>query len=445
MTLLPPLPSQLERLAPRRRTATFASRELCLGADPTELAAARDYVEQAVTAFGFDRARGFACVFAVNEALTNAIRYGALGAGGRHPPSYHRGARQPACSPSTAAARLPPPVWRAAPRSSLGGRARLPDASSEGGRGLPYMELLMDRVELDLQATSTTVRLYKRARLAAGAGVGAGRSAVMRHRRSRSVANLPGALLILSTSILLGAPGSASAALSLPAIKLPAITVPRDQAPGDQRPRDQPPGGHGPPHQDAGHQRPRDQASSGHRPVDQDAGGHRSSGDRSLDHDAARERARGLHAAAQGALVKRSHGARPGGDFLWLSRGHPPAPEPRHLRRRRARRGPPARCRTWVPAHRGRRRSHERSGCLRDPLGAEGRGRREVRPSQRGPRRRRAGRRRAGQAPVSALPPGHRPAAQRARPAQGSRSRPRPWTGAAARSRRLISRATPST
>jgi anti-sigma regulatory factor (Ser/Thr protein kinase) len=171
MPLLPPSPSQLEPAAPRPHARLFTSRELSLRTDPTALAAARDYVEQAVVAFGFDRANGFACVFAVNEALTNAIRYGAPGGEGviRLRISAERDSLVFAIH-----SRGRFDAQRAASTASvpLVDRQRIPDASSEGGRGLPYMELLMDRVELDLRAGSTTVRLYKRVGPAAAVQAG---------------------------------------------------------------------------------------------------------------------------------------------------------------------------------------------------------------------------------------------------------------------------------
>lgn len=165
------MPSQLDQaVAATPPARLFTSRERCLRADPSELAAARDYVEQAVTAFGFDRSRGFACVFAVNEALTNAIRHGAPGAEGgirlritaeRDSLVFAIYSRGP-----FAAARLAD----GASDASMGVH-ETPDMYGEGGRGLPYMELLMDKVELDMRAGSTTVRLYKRVRLAAPAQV----------------------------------------------------------------------------------------------------------------------------------------------------------------------------------------------------------------------------------------------------------------------------------
>jgi anti-sigma regulatory factor (Ser/Thr protein kinase) len=163
------LPSRLdEQAAQRPLAAPFGSREMCLRPDPSELAAARDYVEQAAVAFGLDRARGFACVFAVNEALTNAIRYGAPGEDERIRLriSAERDRLVFAVSsrgPFAAARASRGPSGPAAEVTSV------PGVSSEGGRGLPYMERLMDEVELDVRAESTTVRLYKRLRLAAGA------------------------------------------------------------------------------------------------------------------------------------------------------------------------------------------------------------------------------------------------------------------------------------
>lgn len=60
----------------------FSPRELRLPASSSELQRAREYADDAAAAFGFGRSDRFQFVFAVNEAVTNAIRHGAPDAAG---------------------------------------------------------------------------------------------------------------------------------------------------------------------------------------------------------------------------------------------------------------------------------------------------------------------------------------------------------------------------
>jgi anti-sigma regulatory factor (Ser/Thr protein kinase) len=60
-----------------RDTTSSAASELRLPALRSALDVARRYVEEAAAAFGFDPDSCFELVFAVNEAVTNAIRHGA--------------------------------------------------------------------------------------------------------------------------------------------------------------------------------------------------------------------------------------------------------------------------------------------------------------------------------------------------------------------------------
>ncbi len=121
--------------------------ELKLPARPAKLAAAREYAHEAAAAFGFDAERCYEVAFAVNEAVTNAIRHGrpdahgcihlsALADGNRLTLAVRDCGTFTACDAATV-------------------------ANGEGGRGFPLMARLMDAVQLCVSSESTTVRLSK--------------------------------------------------------------------------------------------------------------------------------------------------------------------------------------------------------------------------------------------------------------------------------------------
>src|SRR2546421_101351 len=73
----PPLPEQLDTgTAMDAADAGLEPRELRIRAVPSQLKAARAHVERAAAALGFDARASHDIVFAVNEAVTNAIRHG---------------------------------------------------------------------------------------------------------------------------------------------------------------------------------------------------------------------------------------------------------------------------------------------------------------------------------------------------------------------------------
>jgi serine/threonine-protein kinase RsbW len=130
-----------------RETASFAASELRLPALRSELDVARRYVEEAAAAFGFDADSCFELVFAVNEAVTNAIRHGA---------PDERGL----ISLSVVA-----DVGRLTFVVRDCGTFAMPvldtDTRSEHGRGLALMASVMDEVQLHIKPGSTVVRLSK--------------------------------------------------------------------------------------------------------------------------------------------------------------------------------------------------------------------------------------------------------------------------------------------
>ncbi len=121
--------------------------ELRLPAQPAKLGMAREYAQQAAAAFGLDPDHCYEFAFAVNEAVTNAIRHGA--------PDEH--------------GHIHLSVIRDGDRLTLAVRdcgtfvGFVPDGltSAERGRGFALMARLMDAVQLCVASGSTTVRLSK--------------------------------------------------------------------------------------------------------------------------------------------------------------------------------------------------------------------------------------------------------------------------------------------
>ena len=119
---------------------------LRLPARPSSLAAARRYSEQAACAFGMSGECCYEVAYAVNEAVTNAIRHGA------------------------------PDGWGDIGLSILMDHDRLTfvvrdsgtfqppsesSASSDHGRGLALMAALMDDVRVQVEPGGTTIHLTK--------------------------------------------------------------------------------------------------------------------------------------------------------------------------------------------------------------------------------------------------------------------------------------------
>jgi anti-sigma regulatory factor (Ser/Thr protein kinase) len=121
--------------------------ELKLPARPAKLAAAREYAHEAAAAFGFDAERCYEVAFAVNEAVTNAIRHGQPDAHG----CIH-------LSALTDGDRLTLAVRDCGTFTACDAATV---ANGEGGRGFPLMARLMDAVQLCVSSESTTVRLSK--------------------------------------------------------------------------------------------------------------------------------------------------------------------------------------------------------------------------------------------------------------------------------------------
>ncbi|MGA2452565.1 MAG: ATP-binding protein [Solirubrobacteraceae bacterium] len=121
--------------------------ELRLPARPSKLGVAREYVHEAAAAFGFDADRCYELAFAVNEAVTNAIRHGRPDAQGH----IHLSVRAHG-DLLTVAVR----DYGTFVASAVGGAP-----TAESGRGFALMARMMDAVQLCVSPGSTTVRLSK--------------------------------------------------------------------------------------------------------------------------------------------------------------------------------------------------------------------------------------------------------------------------------------------
>jgi serine/threonine-protein kinase RsbW len=138
--------------APTDTVAASAS-ELHVLARRSELGVARKYAEDVAAAFGLDADSRYEFVYAVNEAVTNAIRHGA----------------------SDDEDMIHMSIVADADRLTFAvhdqGTFVMPEVdgieSSEGGRGLALMASLVDEVDVHIDPGGTTVRLSKR-RPAAG-------------------------------------------------------------------------------------------------------------------------------------------------------------------------------------------------------------------------------------------------------------------------------------
>lgn len=131
-----------------QQTTGRAVSELCLPAQPSALGAARRYAEEAAATFGFDPGGRFEFVFAVNEAVTNAIKHGAPDEQGQIHLSVV----------VDDADRL---TFIVCDHGTFAPPALDPATRSEHGRGLALMASLMDEVQLHIEPGHTTVRLSK--------------------------------------------------------------------------------------------------------------------------------------------------------------------------------------------------------------------------------------------------------------------------------------------
>jgi anti-sigma regulatory factor (Ser/Thr protein kinase) len=123
-------------------------REHAIKAELDRLKEARDFAERAAAEFGFDEDGRYQVKLAVSEAVTNAIEHGSE--------SPADAVRIAVGEESCALVFEIVDRGRFVPRVSRHGEA------PSGGRGLEFMRLMMDEVDLDPSREGTRVRLVKR-------------------------------------------------------------------------------------------------------------------------------------------------------------------------------------------------------------------------------------------------------------------------------------------
>ena len=131
--------------------ASPSSSELCLPAELSQLAAARTFARQAADAHGLDGDGCYEFAYAVNEAVTNAIRHGLPDERGFIRVTITAEADRLTCAVRDCGAFTAPAE----------GPVASSDAGAEHGRGLMLMGILMDEVRLRTSPEGTTVYLSK--------------------------------------------------------------------------------------------------------------------------------------------------------------------------------------------------------------------------------------------------------------------------------------------
>ena len=147
-TLLLPLPSPPEQVGCAGLAEAFEPVDLRLAARPSELKQARDCVAAAAADFGFARKAAYELVFAVNEAVTNAIKHGNPHDDGTIGLAIDADGDALICSVHDAGPFVPP-----GPRQA--------PVTAESGRGFAFMSALTDDFELLVKPAGTLVRLRK--------------------------------------------------------------------------------------------------------------------------------------------------------------------------------------------------------------------------------------------------------------------------------------------
>ena len=126
----------------------FEAREHSFRADLTNLKEARDFAERAAADFGFDSDGCYQVKLALSEAITNAIQHGSSS------PFEH--VRIGIAKQAGAL------VFEVADNGRFVPRVERRGAMPESGRGLEFMRLMMDEVDVRSTSEGTLLRLTKR-------------------------------------------------------------------------------------------------------------------------------------------------------------------------------------------------------------------------------------------------------------------------------------------
>jgi anti-sigma regulatory factor (Ser/Thr protein kinase) len=126
----------------------FEPRTHSISADVGRLKEARDFADRAAAAFGFDTDARYQVKLAMSEAVTNAIQHGS-----ESPTDEIR---------LRVAAEAGALVFEVTDTGRFRPRVRRRGALPESGRGLEFMRLLMDDVDLRAGQGGTLLRFSKR-------------------------------------------------------------------------------------------------------------------------------------------------------------------------------------------------------------------------------------------------------------------------------------------
>jgi anti-sigma regulatory factor (Ser/Thr protein kinase) len=127
----------------------FTVVDLRLPAQASELKRARDCVASAAAEFGFGPRDRYQLIFAVNEAVTNAIKHGTPDDDGTIGMHIYADGDSLVCSVRDCGPFVVP-------------RPAVDLTSDEGGRGFAFMSALTDELELSVESNATVIRLRKR-------------------------------------------------------------------------------------------------------------------------------------------------------------------------------------------------------------------------------------------------------------------------------------------
>lgn len=128
--------------------ARFEAREYSINADLTHLKEARDFAERAAAEFGFDSDGRYQVKLALSEAITNAIQHGSS--------STTEIVRVVVAEEAGAL------VFEVADSGRFVPRVERRGSMPESGRGLEFMRLMMDEVDVRSSPHGTCLRLAKR-------------------------------------------------------------------------------------------------------------------------------------------------------------------------------------------------------------------------------------------------------------------------------------------
>ena len=148
LALMQPDRSDWRKTPPVTSPVAFRRREHSIRADLARLKEARDFAERAAIEFGLPSDACYRVKLALSEAVTNAIQHGSSSADA---PVRIFVTEEPGALVFEVldTGRFVPRVTR---------RGNMP----ESGRGLEFMRLMMDQVELDPGEHGTRLRLVKR-------------------------------------------------------------------------------------------------------------------------------------------------------------------------------------------------------------------------------------------------------------------------------------------